>query len=195
MSDKLCKTLVIWWRYGKEHSEEDLRINPSEVITGHLNQKVTAFRSVPSHLWRWWKVDDHLIVERADPTAYGFGQDTRIYYLVAQGLAVIENVCFPKTHDNWKWYIHLADIIYDSDRGCWIKKDLFCDIVIDRDGRYHRVLDLDELGEALAIGLVSPSEAWDILRRTNSVLEAIAQGAFPFPDVLRGQAICRELGW
>jgi hypothetical protein len=192
---KVSKTLVIWWRYGKEHSEEDFRVNPPEVIAAHLDQKLANFRSVPEHLWRWWQINDNLIVERPDPTGYGYGPDTIIYYLLKRGLTIIKNIHLPKPNDGWKWYLHLADIFFDSGRECWIKKDLFCDIVIDHDGRYHRVLDLADLAEVLAIGLVSPPQASAILRRMDSVLKAIAEGLFPFPEILEGQAICRQLGW
>ncbi|OGG55387.1 MAG: hypothetical protein A3F84_04485 [Candidatus Handelsmanbacteria bacterium RIFCSPLOWO2_12_FULL_64_10] len=189
----MTKTLVIWWRFGKEHGEENFRVNPPGVIAAHLDQKVAAFRATPDALWRWWQVEDGLIVECPGPDAYGFGADTRVYYLVERGLAVIGNIHFPELRDTYRWYIHLADIFYDSVRACWIKKDLFCDIVVEPDGRHHRLFDLGDLGEALKIGLVSPAQVSDILRRTDSFLKRIADGAFPFPEVLRGQGISRKL--
>ena len=42
MSDTLHRTLVVWWRYGKDHSEEGFRVNPPEVIAAHLDQKMVA---------------------------------------------------------------------------------------------------------------------------------------------------------
>jgi hypothetical protein len=33
------------------------------------------------------------------------------------------------------------------------------------------------------------------LRRTEAVTRAIAHGEFPFPEIERARAACRELGW
>jgi hypothetical protein len=188
-------TLVIWWRYGKEHSEEEFRLNPPAIIAAHLDAKAACFRQTPEAEWRWWHVDDDLIVERPVPDNLFYREDTRIYYLPMRGLAVIENIHLQPPYDIWSWYLHLANITYDSDRATWVKQDLFCDILIGQDGHSQRVIDLDDLATALDIGLLSPRRASDVLRRTEATTQAIARGEFPFPEIERAHTACRELGW
>lgn len=192
---RLKKALVVWWSYGEEHEGDDLRLNSPEVITSHLNAKIASFRATPGDEWRWWQVDDDLLVERPKPDSRWCGPDTRIYYLVKRGLGIIENIHYPPPDDCWKWYIHLADIFYDSARECWIMKDLFCDILVNGDHHTCRVLDLDDLADALDLGLLTPAQASDVLRRTDLALTAIAKDAFPLPEIERGRAVCKELGW
>jgi len=188
-------TLVVWWRYGKEHGEEAFRVNSPEIIAAHLDAKAARFRQTPETEWRWQQVDDDLIVERTAPDSLYYREDTRIYYLPKRGLGVIENIHLNPPHDVWSWYIHLADIAYDAPRVCWVMQDLFADILVAPDARAHRVLDLDDLATALEIGLVSATKASHILRRTEAVTQVIVRGEFPFPEIERGQAACRELGW
>lgn len=45
-------TLVVWWRYGKEHAEETFRVNSSDVIATHLDAKIARFRQTPETEWR-----------------------------------------------------------------------------------------------------------------------------------------------
>lgn len=128
------KTLVIWWRFGKEHGKGDgFGVNPPTIIEQHLDAKAAHFRNTPDEQWRWLR-DGSLIVERPDPNGYGYGQDTRIYYLVERGLTIIENIHLPGPRAAWSWYIHLANIFYDAQRQCWISQDLFCDILLTPDG-------------------------------------------------------------
>ncbi len=191
------RTLVVWWRYGKEHDPAGttLQVNSPGVISAHLDRKVAAARAWPTADWRWWQVDDELLVERADPGGFGYGQDTRIYYLPSRGLAVIENFHFEQPYARWAWYLHVADIFWDARRDCWIKQDLFADILVDRTGRDARVRDLDDVATGLDVGLLTPAHAATVLRTTDAAVRAIETGSFPFPEVVRGQAACRELGW
>ena len=153
------KTLVVWWRYGKEHDPAagEFRVNQPGVVSAHIYQKVTLGRAWPLADWRWWQVDDELLVERADMAGYAFGIDTRIYYLVRRGLAVIENIHFVGPSEHWTWYVHVADIFFDAARDCWIKQDLFADILVDRGGREMLVIDLDDVATALGPGAAHPA--------------------------------------
>jgi hypothetical protein len=58
-------TLIVWWRYGKEHGEEAFRVNSLEIIAAHIDAQAARFRQTPETEWRWQPVDDDLIVERA----------------------------------------------------------------------------------------------------------------------------------
>lgn len=79
--------MVVWRRLGKEHGEgEGFRLNSPDVVKRHLSEKIERFR--PER--RWHRVSDNVIVEKADPSGAGFGEDTWIYYLQAQRWAVIE---------------------------------------------------------------------------------------------------------
>jgi hypothetical protein len=191
------KTLVVWWRYGKEHDPagDEFRVNPPGVISAHIDQKIAVARKWPAADWRWWQVDDELLIERVDPNAYSRGPLKRVYYLPQRGLGVIDNIRRPAPDERWTWFIHVADTFWDAARECWIMQDLFADILVEAGGRVCRVVDLDEVGTALDLGLLTPSHASSVLRTTNDAVRAIENGDFPFPEIVRGQAACEELGW
>ncbi|MBT5875616.1 MAG: hypothetical protein HOH43_19490 [Candidatus Latescibacteria bacterium] len=189
------RTMVIWWRLGKEHGEEDFRANPKEVIDANLDDKVTHFGTTPDSQWRWWTVNQELIVERPEPNEYGYGSNTRIFYLPSAGMTIIEDIDVTHLRDQWKWYVHIADIYYDAVRNCWINKDLFCDILVAPDGRTHQVVDLDDLGVALTKRIVTPEEVSDILHRTNLAIDLISLGGLPLPEMGPGPVAFDQLGW
>jgi hypothetical protein len=186
-------SLVIWWRFGKEHGEDDFRVNPPATIAHHLDTKAERSSQTPAAQWRWW-TDGTVIVERPTPSVH-YGEDTRIYYLIERGLTIVEGIHLPPPRDRWYWYIHLADIFYDEQRQCWISKDLFCDIVLDSTGQQYHLMDLADLGYALEIGLVTAAETAGILQRTDALLAAVTQGEFPFSEIARAHALCRQLDW
>jgi len=191
------KTLVVWWRYGKEHDPGGgtFRVNPPGMVSAHIDQKVTAARSTAEADWRWWQVDDELLIERVDPSGYNYGPDTRVYYLPKRSLGVIENLRRPPPHERWSWGIHVADTFWDTARECWIMQDLFADVLVEASGRVCRVEDLDEVGLALDLGLLTSEQTSTVLRTTNAALRAIEAGEFPFPEIVQARAACRELGW
>jgi len=57
------------------------------------------------------------------------------------------------------------------------------------------VEDLDEVGLALDLGLLTSEQTSTVLRTTNAALRAIEAGEFPFPEIIRAREACRELGW
>ncbi|MFO7624798.1 MAG: hypothetical protein R6V73_10640 [Anaerolineales bacterium] len=189
------KTLIVWWRFGKEHGGEEFQVNPPEQVRTHLQKKIDEFRKTPADLWRWWQVDDHLIVELWDTSPEHTGPDTRIYYLLKCGLSIIENIHLPPPDENWKWCIRLSDFEYNAELGTWMMKDLFCDILVGGDNRTYHMFDLPDVAQALDVGLITPAETREILKRVDWVLTRIAKGEFPFPEVRRAQAACRQLGW
>jgi hypothetical protein len=191
------RTNIIWWRYGKEHDPagQTFLAHPTEMVADYLDQKLAWHRALPSELRDCWEVDADLLVERADLNYLHYGPDTRFHYLVRQGLLVVENIHLDPPHDHWAWYIHVADIYFDQARECWISQDMFADILVDRTGCHSLVIDLDDIATALDLGLLTPAQASRVLRNTDAALQAIERGEFPFPDLVRGQAACRELGW
>ena len=63
------KTLVVWRRLGKEHGERSgFRKNSSDIVDRHLRAKLGAFRKVPDEEWRWWQLNDDVIVEKPCPS-------------------------------------------------------------------------------------------------------------------------------
>ena len=191
----LTKTLIVWWRYGKEHGKEEFRVNPPEVVNRHLKGKVDHFRSLPEESWRWWKVSDDLIIERWDDSPGQTGPDTRIYYLLNRGVTVIENVHCPPPDDRWKWYIHISDFLYSSELETWRMKDLFCDVVVEEDNHTYHLYDLPDLAQALDVGLICSNDSREILKRIDWVVSNINNRAFPFPEIMEGREACHKLGW
>lgn len=189
------KTLIVWWRFGKEHGGEEFRVNLPEQVRSHLQKKVDEFRKTPEQLWKWWQVDENMIVERWDTSPVHTGPDTRIYYLLNSGLSIIENIHLPAPDDNWKWYIHISDFDYDAEFKSWLMKDLFCDIVVEDDNRTYHMYDLPDLAQALDVGLITTDETREILKRVDWVVTSISKGKFPFDEIKRGQAACKQLGW
>jgi hypothetical protein len=188
------KTMVVWQRFGKEHGEsQGFRVNSPKVITNHLRQKRLRFLQTPEKDWRWWQVDEYLVIERWDNGLPMAGPDTRIYYLLDRGLAVIENIHLQDP--GWKWYIHIASFRHDSALDAWIMKDLFCDVLVERDRCSYQLIDLDDLGLAIEMGLVTSAETSDILKRTDWMLRQIYNGNFPLPEVTYAQQACKKLGW
>ncbi|NUM43352.1 MAG: hypothetical protein HUU38_01495, partial [Anaerolineales bacterium] len=179
----LTPTLLIWHRFGKEHGEGEFRVNPPEVVAQHLQNRATLFRgSTTPDDWRWFQVDDTLIVERPAPDDVIFGPDTRIFYLLDQGISILEDIRYPRT-DRWRWYIHLADYAFNPDLDCWVMQDLFVDVFVTPDERTNQVLDLDDLALALDLSLITPAKTSEILRRTETLIWQIARGEFPFEAV------------
>ena len=135
-------------------------------------------------------VSDNVIVEKADPSGAGFGEDTWIYYLQAQRWAVIEN----HTGDpEWPWYVHIGSTVYETDLKGWVFTDHFADVIVKDDGVSHSVLDLDDLARGLELGLVSGSTGSEILRQTQSLVDTIREGRFPPGELSEREAWKCEL--
>ena len=192
---QFSKTMMIWWRFGQEHGEETFKVNPPEVVEAYIKRKVDRFKDTPEDIWRWWWVNEDLIVERWDDSPNHTGPDTRIYYLLNQGLAIIENIHLPPPDDRWKWYIHVADYEFSPRFSCWLMKDLFCDIMVEKDDRSYHIYDLPDLAQALDIGLLTSIQTKDILKRVDWAVQCIHTGCFPMYEVDRGREACSLLGW
>lgn len=188
------KTLVVWRRLGKEHGEgRGLRINPPDVVSAHIQQKVAAFRKTPDEDWRWWQISEELIAERPFP-APGFGPESVVYYLPKRNWAIIEHARFPGLGPDWPWYIHIGRMSCEQAPGCWVFTDLFCDVIVREDLRTHSVLDLNDLARAHDIGLISDLQLAAALDTTQELVDMIRAGGFPPPALAQRKRIAAELG-
>ncbi len=67
------------------------------------------------------------------------------------------------------WYVDLVSI---TTRGDSIEvRDLYVDVMVPTDGRHHRLLDLDELADAVTAGHLDIETALDGLRRWQTFLD------------------------
>lgn len=97
------------------------------------------------------------------------------YYVLKEGFKISK---FYKT-DNSLAYIY-CDIIstsYDEASDTYVFTDLLADVIIENDGRV-RVVDLDELGDALTDNVLSKELMSDALHKLNNLLATIYDGLF-----------------
>lgn len=81
--------------------------------------------------------------------------------------------------DNSLAYIY-CDIIsteYDSNTDTYIFTDLLADVIIENSG-FVKVVDLEELGDALLDGILTKEQLADSLNKLNQLLNDIYSGAF-----------------
>lgn len=81
------------------------------------------------------------------------------------------------------WYCDIIDVEYDFKADKYTLTDLLVDIKIMADGKV-RVLDADELAEALEKRLITTEQACRALRILDKVLRMIYEGTFP-PQVCK----------
>lgn len=97
------------------------------------------------------------------------------YYVLKEGFKISK---FYKA-DNSLAYIY-CDIIstsYDKASDTYVFTDLLADVIIENDGRV-RVVDLDELGDALTGNVLSSALMSDALHKLNNLLSTIYDGSF-----------------
>jgi hypothetical protein len=171
------KTQIIWRRFGKEHGEDDeFRNNPADLVKAGLRAKAEASAQTPPDQWRWWCQDSDLLVEK--PYGKNFGPDSAIHYLPRQDWIIVENIHLPR-QPQWTWYVHIGKIEFSVDLNTWVFTDLFVDVLVQADGKTHTVVDLDDLGRAVQIGLIDTTATTHILQRTQTLLDLIGAGDFP----------------
>ena len=79
------------------------------------------------------------------------------------------------------WYCDIIDVEYDKNNDKYLLTDLLVDIKLMPDGAL-RVLDTDELAQALEQGLITVEQVCSALKKLNKVLKLIYDGQFP-PDI------------
>ena len=83
-------------------------------------------------------------------------------------------------HDNQliSWYCDIISHTYDAETNTYVFTDLLADVIIYPDG-FVRVVDLDEMADALRDCLISSEELQTALRHLDKLLSLIYKGAFP----------------
>lgn len=97
------------------------------------------------------------------------------YYVIDKGYKISR---FYRDDDSLAYiYCDIIDTEYDKETDTYIFTDLLADVIIENDGRV-RILDLDELGDALKEGIISADLLSDSLKKLDSLLQSIYDGSF-----------------
>ena len=138
------------------------RIIPEEMIL--LNDDVILHQDASTIITKW-----NSLKPRKD-----FSNGISAYFM-DEGFKVSK--IFDKHHKLVYWYCDIIETEYNSEQHTYIFTDLLADVVIYPDGEL-RVLDLDEIGDALEQKLISKDLSVKALRLCNQLLEKIYAGNF-----------------
>jgi len=83
------------------------------------------------------------------------------------------------------WYCDIIEVDYDEESDTYTLIDLLIDVKLEPSGSL-KVLDADELAEALEKGLVTVTQACSSLRKLDELLKTIYSGSFP-PQICRNK--------
>ncbi len=175
------KTMVVWRRLGKEHSEnKGYQVNSDEMIHKHITDKLLSFRKTPDCEWRWWHISEQLIIEMPSNNA---NKKAMYYYYPQKNWLIVKDFDDEAALDGWKWYVHIGNMAFDESYNSWIFTDWFSDVIVQTDGKTNSVLDLDELGQALTLGLINADQIVKILSYTQELVDTIRNGQFPPAEI------------
>ncbi len=76
------------------------------------------------------------------------------------------------------WYCDIVTYTYDKEENTYVFTDLLVDVIVYPDG-FVRVVDLDELADALRDHLIDEELSQKALRHTDKLLSLIYKGDFP----------------
>lgn len=96
-------------------------------------------------------------------------------YFLKQGIKVSKY--YTKDDKLLYWYCDIMDYSYNPDENCLITTDLLADVLVYPDGKI-KVVDLDEMAEAVEKDLLSKELLTKALQRLNHLLTQIYQGSF-----------------
>jgi len=83
------------------------------------------------------------------------------------------------------WYCDVIDVEYDAARDTYTLIDLLVDVKILPNGEV-RVLDIDEVADALDENIITKEQASDSMRKLHKLLDLVYRGEFP-PKECRDQ--------
>ena len=92
----------------------------------------------------------------------------RSYLLLDQGIQLTRPVAFEGPVEGW-WYVDLVDV-ETTDAGL-VVHDLYVDFIVPPGADRYHTLDLDELGDALSQGQISPEQCSDVLHNTQRFID------------------------
>lgn len=75
------------------------------------------------------------------------------------------------------WYCDIVEYEFSDNRQCMTATDLLADVIISPDG-FVKVVDLDELADALQQGLIDTATMAQTLFKLNTLLSKIYDGSF-----------------
>jgi len=103
----------------------------------------------------------------------------RLFWLLDYGVQLVYE---PFGWSN-EWYVDLVEITLagTADAPVYHVRDMAIDIVVEGMGPTYRIIDLDEFGAAITSGVITATEAQDVLRRTQSFLDAFLHRDAPWP--------------
>lgn len=104
---------------------------------------------------------------------WGFSQHGRDYVqrtfvLLDDGMQINQPVAFPPQQQGW-WYCDLMTAVDDGE--VLRVDDMWIDVIVGPPDHPYRLLDLDEYGQAISDGRLSPSAAADGLMRAQRFLD------------------------
>ena len=120
--------------------------------------------------------DDEVIITRWNTlnpkTEFSHGSSC---YFLKEGLKVSK---FYRADDSLLyWYIDIVELTFDEMQNALICTDLLADVIIYPDGKM-KVVDLDELAEALERNLITKEQMTSCLRNLNHLLTMIYRDKF-----------------
>lgn len=75
------------------------------------------------------------------------------------------------------WYCDIVEYVWDHEQNVLTSLDLLADVIVYPDGR-TKVMDLDELADACAEGIITPEQLQNSLRRLDKFLTYIYRDKF-----------------
>lgn len=96
-------------------------------------------------------------------------------YFLKEGVKVSK--FYREDHSLLYWYCDIVDYEYHSDQSTLTVTDLLADVIVYPDGRV-KVMDLDELAEALERGLITTERMSFCLRSLHNLLSLIDRDKF-----------------
>jgi len=96
-------------------------------------------------------------------------------YIINEGIKISKFY----TEDNtlMYWYCDIISHDYNPNDNSYVFTDLLADVIIYPDGKY-KVVDIDEIAEALEKNLISKEQACDSLLKLDSLLRKLYSGEF-----------------
>ncbi len=138
------------------------RLIPSECI---LLRDDVIVKETPELIITTWKTIN-------PKTAFNHGCSC---YFLKEGLKVSK--FYRSDNSLLYWYCDIVDYSYDPEERSLTTTDLLADVIIYPDGHF-KVVDLDELADALEKGILSPDQLVRSLRHLHALLTRIYRDKF-----------------